>query len=59
MYSDINASNYKYNNAFYNSEFENILSKIIACYNLMISDKVKLVNDENKIRDVLYFNDLK
>jgi len=56
MYSDLNASNYKYNNTFFNSEFEYILSKIIVCYNLMISDGVKLNNDENLIRDVLYLD---
>ena len=56
MYSDLNAFSYKHNNTFYNSEFEEILSKIITCYNLLISDRVLLNNDENKIRDVLYLN---
>jgi hypothetical protein len=56
MFTDINASNYIHNSEFYNSEFESILSKVIASYNCMIYDNVNLNNDENKIRDVLYLN---
>lgn len=53
MFVDLNASGYAYNGIFYNAEFERILSKIITCYNLMITDKVWLTNNENAIRDVL------
>lgn len=54
MFAELNASDFEYNNVFYSAEFENILSKVIACYYLMLADNVNLSNDENKIRDVLY-----
>jgi hypothetical protein len=56
IFTELNASGYEYKSAFLNSEFENILSKIIICYKLMISDNVKVSDDENKIRDILYLN---
>ena len=56
IFSELNASRYEYNISFFNAEFENILSKVIECYNLMLIDNVKLNNDENEIRDVLYLN---
>lgn len=59
MFRELNASGYEYNGIFYNAEFEDILSKIISCYNLMIADKVSLINDENAIRNVLLVNYLK
>lgn len=59
MFTKLNASGYKHNGIFYNAEFEDILSKIIACYNLMRSDNVSLANNENAIRDVLLKNYLK
>lgn len=55
----LNASIFSYKVAFYNAEFEDILSKIISCYNRMIIDNVCLSNDENKIRDILLVNYLK
>lgn len=59
MFTELNASGYKYTDAFYNAEFEDILTKIITCYYLMIADKVSLTNNENTIRDVLLINYLK
>lgn len=59
IFSELNASGYKYNNIFYNAEFEDILSKLIVCYNIMISDNVSLCNNENKIRDYMLYNYLK
>ncbi len=56
MFTELNASSYDYNGIFYNAEFEEILSKIITCYNLMLTDNVSLTNDENAIRDVLLIN---
>ena len=56
MYTDLNASTYGHSTIFYNAEFEELLSKIIACYNLMLTDNVSLSNDENSIRDVLLIN---
>lgn len=59
MFTELNASGYDYNGIFYNADFEEILSKIITCYNLMLTDNVSLTNDENAIRDVLLINYLK
>lgn len=59
IFTELNASGYEYNGIFYNAEFEDVLSKIIICYNLMIADNVSLTNDENAIRDVLLINYLK
>lgn len=59
IFTELNASGYEYNGVFYNAEFEDILSKIISCYNLMITDKVSLTNNENAIRDILLINYLK
>lgn len=42
-----------------NSELEKILSKIIACYHLMINQKISLINNENSIRDLILNNYLK
>ena len=41
----------------YNQEFENILVAIISCYKIMITSKIILPNDENKIRDKLVGDD--
>ncbi len=49
MFGNLDASEFKYNTIIYNSEFEDILSKIIICYEMMIFDKVSLCNNENKI----------
>ncbi|WP_026979115.1 hypothetical protein [Flavobacterium tegetincola] len=59
IFTELNASGYEYNGIFYNAEFEDVLSKIIICYNLMIANNVSLTNDENAIRDVLLINYLK
>jgi hypothetical protein len=56
MFIELSASGYDYNGIFYNAEFEDILSKIIACNHLMLADNESLTNDENAIRDVLYLN---
>jgi len=53
MFNDIDATNFSGTIPFYQSEFEEILSKVVVCYKMMVDDKVALVNDENKIRDVL------
>lgn len=59
MFTELDASRYEYNGVFFNAEFEELLSKVIACYNLMLTDNVSLTNDENSIRDVLLINYLK
>lgn len=59
MFSELSASGYKYSSIFYNEEFEDILSKIIICYKMMINKDVEVGSDENKIRDFLLKNYLK
>jgi hypothetical protein len=59
MFNSLNAGGYAHSVNFYNAEFENILSKIVVCYNLMMTDSIQLKNDENAIRDVLLINYLK
>jgi hypothetical protein len=52
----LDAPPFEYNVSYFNIEFENILGKIIICYDLMIANGVVLPNDENKIRNELTFN---
>lgn len=59
MFPILNTSNYDYSAKFYHAEFEGILSKLVLCYNRMISDRVQLDNDENSIRDYMLLNYLK
>lgn len=53
MFGRLDASKFSGSVPFYDNEFEKVLSKITACYQLMKTDMVALENDENKIRDVL------
>lgn len=41
---------------FIESEFQDICSKIVECYKMMLSDNIKVKNDENQIRDLIYLN---
>lgn len=59
MFTELDASQYEYNGVFFNAEFEEVLTKMISCYYLMLTDNVSLSNDENKIRDCLLYNYLK
>ena len=59
MFGSLDASNFSGSISFYEKQFEEILSKITICYQLMKSDKVTIENDENKIRDLLLLNYLK
>jgi len=52
MNNQIDASAFSYSLEIYEEEFKFILAGITACYNIMINDRVTVVNDENKIRDV-------
>lgn len=53
MNGELSASGFLFNQQVYFGEFEILLSKIAACYNLMSQGKVRLPNNENGIRDVL------
>lgn len=59
MFSRLDASSFSGSIPFYHGEFEIILSKVTACYHLMLSDGVRVPNNENKIRDVLLIDYLR
>lgn len=59
MFNSLDASVFNTSNAFYESQFEVILTKIVDCYKYMLADNVTIPNDENKIRDILLINYLK
>ena len=59
MFNDLSASDYRCSNTFYIAEFENILSKIVKCYQLLIEDNLCVANNENLIRDILLIKYLK
>lgn len=58
-FDTLNASSFEFNEIFYNSVFEGILTKVVFCYQRMLSDKVVLKNDENSIRDCILYSYLK
>lgn len=59
MFAELNATSYKYSPVFYNKEFEDVFSKIIICYRMMIDKNTAVEDDENKIRDVILKNYLR
>lgn len=59
MFTPLNASAYKYASAYYHAEFELILSKVIGCYYIMLSEGISVINNENSIRDKILYNYLK
>lgn len=59
MFTSLNASGYKYGSTYYHAEFERILAKVIGCYNIMLLEKIGVVNNENSIRDKILYDYLK
>jgi hypothetical protein len=59
MTTELNADSYNHNASIYTIEFQRVLRGVFACYTMMLNDKVKLPNDENKIRDTILFAYLK
>jgi hypothetical protein len=56
----LNATGYIYNTTNYNAEFLRVLRGVFTCYTMMLKNNIVVVNDENKIRDILlcdYLND--
>ena len=47
------ASNFKFNNDFYRGEFARVMVGCYRAYRCLISDEIKMANDENEIRDVI------
>lgn len=56
MFEHPDASAFPQSEEFYAGEFERILQKITLCYKMMISNGVRVPNNEEKIRDSLYVN---
>ncbi len=59
MANPLNTSAFPGSTDFYIAEFEIILTKIVCCYKILLSDKVRVTNNENLIRDKLLINYLK
>jgi len=51
--SNLQATNFLIASSNYHIEFKELLKNIYECSNKMIFDKVKLIKNENKIRDIL------
>ena len=56
MINNLNASGYEYANIIYEKELQRILQGVYLCYTMMINDNIKLSNNENEIRDKLFFD---
>ena len=59
IFDELNATHYRSSLLFYNAEFEDVLRKIILCYGKMLSAQISLIDDENRIRDVLLIDYLR
>lgn len=59
MFNNLNATNFSGSIPFYDENFEDILSKITACYYKMVTEYSTIENDENSIRDILLLKYLK
>jgi hypothetical protein len=59
MFPRLDASNFRTAIPWCETHFQNILAKITRCYEMMITSKETLKNDENEIRDVLLIKYLK
>lgn len=59
MFEDLNASGFGYCTTFYHTEFEGILSGIVAAYREIVLSNTLSPNDENKIRDTFLDSYLK
>lgn len=59
MLSKLNPSAFLESTNFKDAELQDILTKIVYCYRLMLSNNVRVANKENQIRDELLINYLK
>lgn len=59
MLSKLDPSVFRESAGFRDAEFQNILTKVVDCYRLMLSNNVRVANHENEIRDELLINYLK
>lgn len=56
MPSKLDPSVFRESAGFRDAEFQSILTKVVDCYSLMLSNNVRVANHENKIRDELLKN---
>jgi len=56
MIDEIDGSGYQNKNRFYNAEFKKLLGKMVLCYKRMVNDGVELKNNENSIRDKMFYD---
>lgn len=59
MLSNLDSSVFRESAGFRDAEFQDVLTKIVYCYRLMLSNNVSVANAENEIRDELLINYLK
>ncbi|MDN3510051.1 MAG: hypothetical protein NG784_01910 [Candidatus Jettenia sp.] len=59
MHSKLDPSAFLESASFRDAELQDLLIKIVYCYRLMLSNNVRVANNENQIRDVLLINYLK
>lgn len=59
MLSKLDPSAFLESTNFKDTELQDILTKMVSCYRLMLSNNVRVVNKENQIRDELLINYLK
>lgn len=59
MHSELDPSAFLESASFRDAELQDILTKIVYCYRLMLSNNVRVSNNENQIRDEFLINYLK
>ncbi|TCI93745.1 hypothetical protein [Tenacibaculum sp. M341] len=59
MFNNLDATNFSGAIPFYDTNFEDLLSKITICYKKMAKEHLQLQNKENAIRDILLLKYLK
>ena len=59
MFDSLDAINFETSTIIYDDVFENILTKVYQCYEMMLKEVQSVANDENSIRDVLLKSYLK
>lgn len=59
MSSNLDPSVFRELAGFRDEEFQDVLTKVVDCYRLMLSNNVRVANHENEIRDELLINYLK
>lgn len=59
MLSPLDPSAFLESAGFRDAELQDVLTKIVYCYRLMLSNNVRVANNENQIRDELLINYLR